>query len=163
TPHVPPPDIDRDLVVEVAPLAPDHGRTGAEADVRYLTQRDLGPVGLADEDPRDRLGIVPEIPSVAHLDRVALPAFDGGGDLLAPQRETDHLLRVTGRQAVARESIGVGPDVQIAPAERTLGVDTGGAGERREHAFDILADPLNGLEVGTEDLHRQRRPRAGRQ
>src|SRR3989442_9773094 len=117
----------------------------------------------SDQEPADRGGVIPEVASIAHLHGIALPAFDRGRDLLPAERQADHLLRVTGGEPVASEGIRIRPDVQVAPPERPLGVDARRARERRERALDILTDALDGLEVGAEDLHRERRPHAGRE
>src|SRR6266705_1638666 len=89
-----------------------------------------------------------------------LPTLDGRGDLLPAERQADHLLRVAGGESVAGQGIRIRPDVQVAPPKRPLGVDTRRARERRECALDVLADPLNGLEVGAEDLDREGRAHA---
>src|SRR5207253_939117 len=162
-PHVPSPYVDRDLVVEIAPLAPDHRRAGAEPNVGHLPERHLRAVTTADQEPADRGGVIPEVTGIAHLHGVALPALHRGRDLLSTERQTDHFLRVAGGEAIAGEGIGIRPDVQVAPPKRPLGVDARRAREGRERPLDILTDALDGLEVGTEDLDREGRPHAGRE
>src|SRR5207247_6689265 len=120
-------------------------------------------VTAADQQPADRGGVVPEVTGIAHLHGIALPALHGGRDLLPAERQADYLLRVAGGEPVAGEGIRIRPDVQVAPPERPLGVDARRARERRERALDVLANPLDRLEVGAEDLDREGRPHAGRE
>src|SRR5207245_86401 len=58
--HVPPPHVDRDLVVQITPLAPDHRRARAELNARHLPERHLRAVTAADQEPADRIGVIPE-------------------------------------------------------------------------------------------------------
>src|SRR5216117_1485328 len=147
-PHVPPPHVDRHLVVQVTALAPDHRWAGAELNVGDLSEGHLRAVTAADQQPADRGWVIPEIAGVAHLYGVALAALDGRGDLLPAERQADHLLRVARGESIAGEGIRIRPDVQVAPPKRPLGVYARRARERRERALDILTDPLNDLEVG---------------
>src|SRR5207302_4764363 len=162
-PHVPAPYVDRHLIVEVAALAPDHRWPGAELNVGYLPERHLRAVTAADQQPADRGGVIAEVAGVAHLHGIALPALHCSRDLLPTERQADHLLRVAGGEPIAGEGIRIGPDIQVAPPERPFGVDARRAWEGRERTLDILTDALDGLEVGAEDLDRERRPHAGRE
>src|SRR5216117_1371978 len=162
-PHVPPPHIDRHLIVEVAALAPDHRWAGAEANVRDLPERHLRAATAADQEPADRGGVIPEVTGIAHLHGVALAALQGRRDLLPAERQADHLLRVAGGESIAGEGIRIRPDIQVAPPKRPLGVYARRARERCERALDILTDALDGLEVGAEDLDREGRPHTGRE
>src|SRR5207249_4836633 len=107
TPHVPPPYVDRDLVVQIAALASDHRWAGAELNVRHLPERHLRAVTTADQEPADRGWVIPEVTGIAHLHWIALPALDGRGDLLPTERQADHFLRVTGEigRASCRERV----------------------------------------------------------
>src|SRR5439155_13791177 len=154
-PHVPPPHIDRHLIVEVAALAPDHRWAGAEPNVGHLPERHLRAATAADQEPADRGGVIPEVTGIAHLHGIALPALHRGRDFLPAERQTDHLLRVASGESIAGKRIRVRPDVQVAPPERPLGVDARRAPERCERALDILTDALDDLEVRAEDLDRE--------
>src|SRR5207247_8610666 len=59
-PHVPPPHVDRHLIVEVAALAPDHRGAGAELNVRHLPKWHLGAVTAAAQEPAEPGGVIPE-------------------------------------------------------------------------------------------------------
>src|SRR5207253_8465581 len=90
SPHVPPPHIDRHLVVQITPLAPNHRGTGAEPNVRHLPERHLRAVTVADQEPADRGRVTPEVTGITHLHGITLPALDGRGDLLPADPQPDH-------------------------------------------------------------------------
>ena len=163
TPHIAAAHIDRDLIVQISALAADHRRTRTEADIGHLAEWHLCAVRFAHENPPDLIRIVAETLRVADGNGVALPAFDRCRDLFAAERHADHLLRVARREPVAGEGIGVRPDIEIAAAERPLGVHARRAGQRSQGPLDVLPDALDRREIGSEDLHRQRGPDASGQ
>src|SRR5690606_10213458 len=117
---------------EVAVFAADHRRTGDDLHARDLAQRDLRHLpALArdgDEDVFERLRILPKLARIADVDRETAPALHGGGDRLAADGRLDHLVDVRDVQAVARQRLAIGHDVQVEPTEAPF--EEGGAGAR---------------------------------
>ena len=130
---------------------------------RHLCQRYLDPLLAAHQQPADRVRTVPKIPGIPNLDRVALAPLDRGRHLVAAERHGQHLLRIGRGEPVSRQGLRVGPDVEIPAAERPLRVNAGGTAELRERTFNIVPDPLNHLQVGSEDLDAERGTYAGRE
>ena len=113
------------------------------------------------QDPLELIDVVPQLPRVAHIDWVALPALDGAGDVHAADGRLDHLLDLAHRQAVAGD--GVAPDIDIheKPSGHPLGVDAARAGHRLQETFDPNAQVLDGIQIGPENLDAHRGADAG--
>src|SRR5207249_7989810 len=94
---------DRHLIVQITPLAPDHRWAGAEPNLCHLPERHLRAVTAANQEPADRSGIIPEVAGIAHLHGIALAALHRSRDLVPTERQADHLLRITGGEAIAGE------------------------------------------------------------
>src|SRR5204863_9020578 len=135
---IPAPDVDRHLIVQVSALAANHRSPGTESNIRNLAERHLRTVAAADEDAANRGRVIAEVPCVAHLYGEALASLDRGRHFFTAQRECDHLLRIACGKAIARQCISIGPDVEISPAERTLGINARRARQRRQRALNGL-------------------------
>ena len=66
-------------------------------------------------------------------------------------------------QAVARERVAVGLDVEVIAAGHALGIGAGRAGNVVHHRLDLLRDLLEFRQVLAEHLDADRRADAGRQ
>src|SRR5690606_8147848 len=140
-------------------------RTGDDLHARDLAQRDMRHLpALArdgDEDVFERLRILPKLARIADVDRETAPALHGGGDRLAADGRLDHLVDVRDVQAVARQRLAIGHDVQVEPTEAPF--EEGGAGARNgaEHALEVYAHRFDRAEVLPVDLDPHRRADAG--
>ena len=116
-----------------------------------------------DEDVLERLDIVAVVAGVADADRVALAALDGHRQRPAPHRHLDHVLDVADVDAVAGRLLAVDLDLDVALADDLVGEDVGRTADPAQHRGDLLADALDVVELGAEDLHGDRQPHAGRE
>ena len=97
------------------------------------------------------------------LTREALPAFDRRGHGLAAERGRDDVLDVLDHDAVARQRLTVGRDVEVIAADPALGIGRRGPGNRFENLFNLLGELVHLDQVGADHLDPDRRPDAGRQ
>ena len=99
------------------------------------------------------LDVIAVVALEAHLDREALPAFDGGGDILAAQAGLDDVEHGLGAQAVAGHRHAIHLDVEVGLALGARGGDAGGAGDFARILLHLEGLLLQGLEVVAENLH----------
>src|SRR5205814_3571811 len=104
-----------------------------------------------------------QIARIAHIDGVALAAFDRGGDRIAAERGRDHVLNVTDHETITGEAITVGNYIEIVAADDALSIGARRAGNRLEHLLDLAGDALHLGKVGTEHLDANRSADAGRE
>ncbi len=82
-------------------------------DFRHLLKRDLGSRGRCDQNAAQFLGIVPEIPLITHIHRIALAAFDVLGDVHATNTGRDRLLHIADGEPILRRFGAVHVNVHI--------------------------------------------------
>ena len=152
-----------DVAGQEAVLVADHRRPADQLDVGELGQRHLRPRGGLHQDPSQTVQVVAELARVAHVDRVALAALDGGGHVLAADGRHDHRLHVVDGEPVAGELVAPGLEVDEVAAGHALGEDAAGAGHLPHQALELAAQLLDLLEVRAEDLDPDRGADAGRQ
>jgi hypothetical protein len=100
------------------------------------------------------------VAQVAHVHRVALSAFHGGGHVLPADGVHHHHLRVVHAQAVAGKLVAAQVEVEEVAAGHTLGKDAARARHRGQHVLDAFADALDLLQAGAVDLDPDRRAHA---
>src|SRR4030095_2192667 len=94
-------------------LAADHRWSRVDAEVRQLSQRDLGMRGGIDEHALQCRYVVAQLARVAHVEWVPFEPFDGGGDVHAAHRRLDDVLYVAGGEPVARRGQPIDVEVEI--------------------------------------------------
>src|SRR5581483_2490929 len=94
---------------------------------------------------------------VADVHWIPLASFDSLRDVLAAERRLNDILDVLDRESVARDGMAVDANVGKVPLRDALGVDTAGAGHLLDDALDLLSEPLNDIQVCTENLDADRR------
>ena len=100
---------------------------------------------------------------IADADRKAVALFDRVGHRPAGQGDFDLVLNVLDRDAVAGRRLAVDVDLQIALAHDRRGDHVAGAVDRLERRFDVLADAVDRVQVGAEDLDADVGAHAGRE
>ena len=88
-----------------------------------MPERDLCAFTGSDEDFLNRFNRVTGFTSVADLDAVAFPSFDGGGDNFTADCGLDGLVDVDDIQAVAFCGLAVGVDFEVGFADDTVRID----------------------------------------
>ena len=89
------------------------------------------------------LHVAAEIAEVANAYAVALPPFDGGGDILSTYGRHDVSLHAIHGKPVTRQRVAFQIEVQEVPSACPLGVHTARARNLRQGPLDFLADGLN--------------------
>ncbi len=121
----------------------------------------LAPIGTS--TLRSDVQVAAQVLRIADVDREAVAPFDGGADRRAADGALDDALDVADPQAVARQLVGLGDDVQVEAAQVALVEDAARPLDGRHQVLERDADPLHLVEVGAEDLDPDRRAHAGGQ
>ena len=96
-------------------------------------------------------------------DRVAFSPLDRRGDRFGTERHRHHVLHVGNHQAVARQPVPIGNDVEVVASEHPLGIGTRRTWNRFQNGLDLAGNLLHRREVVADDLDAHRRANAGRQ
>ena len=111
-----------------------------QLDGRDLAQRHRSAARHRHENVmRDRLGIAAQIARIADIDAVAFAALDRRGDGLAAERRRNRVLHVADHQAVARQRVAVGDDVEVVAADDAFGISAGRARHGLSRRFRSVA------------------------
>ena len=115
------------------------------------------------ENAAERLRVRSLIGRIAQVDREARASGDGRRDRHAADGRLDDVLDVSHRQAVARDRLAVGHDVDVLAPGLPLGERAAGARHLAQHALEGDADAFDLVQVLAEDLDPHRRADTGRQ
>src|SRR5208337_333312 len=107
------------------------------------------------------LDVTPQLPCIADVHGISLPAFDGGREVHATYGRLDHLLDVFHGEAVPSGLLPLHGDVEKIARGDALGVDAPRAGDRFHVALDLEPYLFDLIQVRTEDLDAHRGPDAG--
>ncbi len=116
----------------------------------YLVERHLRSAAAGDQHLAQLLRILPEIARITNLYREALPAFDGGCQVLAAGSCFDGILHIRDIQAVAVGSKSIHGHLQIRRAGNAFGIQIDSSWNLPHHLFDLLRFLFDHSQVGTE-------------
>src|SRR5205814_5550638 len=116
-------NVNEDVTRKLAVLGADRRRPLGEPDRGDFAQRHRAAVRQRHQHVAgDRLWAAAQIARIAHIDGVALAAFDRGGDRIAAERGRDHVLNVTDDETITGEAITVGNYIEIVAADDALSI-----------------------------------------
>src|SRR5437867_5818497 len=140
-------DIDVDVSGEFAILVTDHGWSLRQTDRGELAERNLGTTHRRHQHSRQLVRLVAQFSRIANVDRVALPALDGGGNVLAADRRHDYTLDVVDGQAVARDFRTIQIKVDEVTSRNAFAIDAARSRNPLNDSFELLTDRLNLVEI----------------
>src|SRR5262249_24037080 len=127
-----------------------------------LRRHDIPHAAPAHEQALDGLLVLAEVAGIAKAHRESIASFHGLGNDPAAQGYFDGVLDVADADAVAGGFLPIDVNLQIALAHDRLGDHVLGALDRLDGLLDLLANAVDGFQVGAEDLDADLRAHAGR-
>ena len=157
-------DVDEDVGRQQRVLGADARRAARDHHLGHLPQRHHRAAHDRHQHlALDLLGVGAQLARVAHRHAEALAALDGGGHHFAAERGANHIQQLAHRQAITRQLLAVGLDVEIAATGQALGEGRGRARHVLDDGLDLLGKLFHLAQVLAEDLDADRRADAGGQ
>ncbi len=129
--------------------------------VDYFAERHLRAAASGHEHFVKLLRVLAEVARIANAHREALPAFNGGGQVLSAHRGFDCVLDIGDIQSVAVRGGAIDGHLQIGRARSALGIEIDGAWNLRHNFLDLFGLGFNHAQIGTKDLDANLRADAG--
>ena len=163
--RIPSPLVKDHITGQESVFAFDHLRAALVVDRCQLHQGNLRPSRRRHQGTFQCLDRVTQLPLITHPHRIALPAFDRGGDRFPANRHFDHILHLLQADAVAGNRFAIDLDLQVGLADDPVGQHRRrfDGGQLLQQGLDPQSDRLDGLQVRSLDLDPHRSAHAALQ